>query len=122
MPWRPATSAIVLGSAPGAAATSRTNVSKPAGDPTTSQRAPSVPARYVCGTPRGALEAMRADVADVAARLDVAEAVAATLPHRERYLRLVHALGRRILAAHLDWLDDVERELGGAGGSVRDGR
>lgn len=59
------------------------------------------------------LEAMRADIADVAARLDVAEAVAATLPHRERYLRLVHALGRRILAAHLDWLDDVERELGG---------
>src|ERR671918_670706 len=61
------------------------------------------------------LAAMRADIADAAARLDVAEAVAATLPHRERYLRLVHGLGRRILDAHLDWLDDVERELGGQG-------
>jgi DNA-binding PadR family transcriptional regulator len=58
------------------------------------------------------LQAMRADIADATARLDVAEAVAATLPHRERYLRLVHGLGRRILQAHLDWLDDVERELG----------
>jgi DNA-binding PadR family transcriptional regulator len=61
------------------------------------------------------LAAMRSDIADAAARLDVAEAVAATLPHRERYLRLVHGLGRRILDAHLDWLDDIERELGGQG-------
>jgi PadR family transcriptional regulator AphA len=58
------------------------------------------------------LTGMRADIAAAAARLDVAEAVAATLPHRERYLRLVHALGRRILAAHREWLDEVERELG----------
>lgn len=70
------------------------------------------------------LAAMRTDIADATARLDVAEAVAATLPHRERYLRLVHGLGRRILAAHLDWLDEVERELGptrrsGKGRSLR---
>ncbi|MGH3030897.1 MAG: hypothetical protein ACRDNE_09060 [Gaiellaceae bacterium] len=58
------------------------------------------------------LAAMRADIADLAARLDVADAVAVTLPHRERYLRLVHGLGRRILAAHLEWLDEVARELG----------
>jgi DNA-binding PadR family transcriptional regulator len=58
------------------------------------------------------LRAMRSDIADAAARLDVAEAVAATLPHRERYLRLVHRLGRALLDAHLHWLDDVERELG----------
>lgn len=61
------------------------------------------------------LRAMRADIADVAARLDVAEAVSATLPHRERYLRLVHLLGRGLLRTHADWLDEVERELGRPG-------
>ncbi len=59
------------------------------------------------------LQAMREDIADVTARLDVGEAVAATLPHRERYLRLVHQLGRGLLRAHEEWLDSVERELGG---------
>jgi PadR family transcriptional regulator, regulatory protein AphA len=58
------------------------------------------------------LQAMRTDIADASARLDVAEAVAATLPHRERYLRLVHRLGRALLETHLHWLDEVERELG----------
>jgi len=43
--------------------------------------------------------------------MNIADAVAQTLPHRVRYLRLVHSLGRRILATHLDWLDEVEREL-----------
>jgi PadR family transcriptional regulator AphA len=59
------------------------------------------------------LQAMRADIADAFARLDVADAVAATLPHRERYLRLVHTLGRALLDVHARWLDEVERELGG---------
>jgi DNA-binding PadR family transcriptional regulator len=63
------------------------------------------------------LRAMRADIADAHASLDVAAEIAGTLPHRERYLRLVHALGRRLLVAHEDWLDDVERELGDAKGS-----
>jgi DNA-binding PadR family transcriptional regulator len=60
----------------------------------------------------GSLEAMREDISEAGTRLDAAEAVAATLPHRERYLRLVHRLGRTLLAAHADWLDEVERELG----------
>ena len=59
------------------------------------------------------LQAMRDDIADVTARLEVGEAVAATLPHRERYLRLVHQLGRGLLRAHEEWLDSVERELDG---------
>ena len=59
------------------------------------------------------LQAMREDIADVTARLEVGEAVAATLPHRERYLRLVHQLGRGLLRAHEEWLDSVERELDG---------
>lgn len=59
------------------------------------------------------LQGLRGDIADVSARLDIAEAVAKTLPHRERYLRLVHSLGRAVLRVHLEWLEDVERELGG---------
>jgi hypothetical protein len=37
--------------------------------------------------------------------------MAEALPHRRKYLMLGHSLGRRLLAAHLDWLDEVEREL-----------
>ena len=57
------------------------------------------------------LEALRAEIADVRARLEVAEAIAVTLPHRVRNLRLVHRLGRALLDAHEEWLGDVEREL-----------
>jgi DNA-binding PadR family transcriptional regulator len=59
------------------------------------------------------LRAMRAEIEQERIKLEAAEEIAATLPHRERYLRLVHGLGRRLLDAHDDWLDDVERELGG---------
>ena len=34
-----------------------------------------------------------------------------TIPSRERYLLLNHSLARRIVKAHSDWLDEVEREL-----------
>jgi DNA-binding PadR family transcriptional regulator len=57
------------------------------------------------------LGALRTDITDLLGRLDVAEAVAATLPHRERILLLNHRLARSVLQAHLDWLDAVEREL-----------
>jgi DNA-binding PadR family transcriptional regulator len=63
-------------------------------------------------TLRTSLGAMRGDIEDAYGKLDAAEAIARTLPHRERYLLLVHGLGRRLLAAHEEWLDDVERELG----------
>lgn len=58
------------------------------------------------------LKGLRADIAELSARLDVAEEVARTLPHRERYLRLVHSLGRKLLRAHEGWADEIERELG----------
>ena len=45
-------------------------------------------------------------------RLDAAEAIATTIPGREHYLLLNHRLARRIVKAHIDWLDEVERELG----------
>ena len=58
------------------------------------------------------LAGLRAEIADLLARIDVAEAMAATIPHRERYLRLNHRLARRIVEAHLEWLDEVESGLG----------
>jgi DNA-binding PadR family transcriptional regulator len=57
------------------------------------------------------LGGLRNEIADLFARLDVAEAMAPTLPHRARYLLLNHRLSRRIVQAHADWLDEVEREL-----------
>ena len=58
------------------------------------------------------LRGLREEIADISARLDAGEAIAATIPSRERYLLLNHRLARRIVKAHIDWLDEVERELG----------
>jgi PadR family transcriptional regulator, regulatory protein AphA len=58
------------------------------------------------------LEHMREDIAAARANLDLAEEALAALPHRERYLRLVHAYGRALLDMHERWLDEAERELG----------
>lgn len=58
------------------------------------------------------LRGLRAEIADLEARLDVAEAVAETLPGRKAYLLLSHALARALVRAHGEWLDEVERRLG----------
>jgi len=58
------------------------------------------------------LQGLRGQIAEIRALTDAAEAIAPAIPHRERNLRLVHSLARRTLAAHEEWLDDVERELG----------
>jgi DNA-binding PadR family transcriptional regulator len=58
------------------------------------------------------LRALRDEIADISARLDVAEGVAGTIPSRQRYLLLNHRLARRIVQAHMEWLDEIERELG----------
>src|SRR5262249_16637265 len=57
------------------------------------------------------LEGLRAELRDLSARLDAADEVAANLPHRARYLLLVHSLGRKLVRAHEEWADEVEREL-----------
>jgi hypothetical protein len=49
--------------------------------------------------------------ADLFERVAEAEASAATLPHREKYLLLVCGFLRRLLELHLDFIDEVEREL-----------
>jgi DNA-binding PadR family transcriptional regulator len=60
---------------------------------------------------RESISALRAEIADLSARLDEAEAVAEALPHRAKYLALNLVLARRLLEAHRAWVDDVEREL-----------
>jgi hypothetical protein len=40
-----------------------------------------------------------------------AKTAAKRLPHREKYLMMGHRLSRRLLDAHLEWLDEIEREL-----------
>jgi DNA-binding PadR family transcriptional regulator len=57
------------------------------------------------------LRAMRDEIVDLRARLDVADAVAETLPHRRKYLNLNARLARRLLQAHSEWLDEIEQEL-----------
>jgi PadR family transcriptional regulator, regulatory protein AphA len=59
----------------------------------------------------GSLTTLRAELAEQRARFDETERIAVTLPHRARYLRLVHRLGRLLLDAHEQWLDEVEAEL-----------
>jgi PadR family transcriptional regulator, regulatory protein AphA len=61
------------------------------------------------------LTALRDELRDLGRLLDEAEAVSATLPHRARHLRLVHSLGRKLVAAHDEWLDELEQGLDQAG-------
>jgi DNA-binding PadR family transcriptional regulator len=59
------------------------------------------------------LQPLREEIAELAAGIDLDERLAPTIPHRERQLKLVRSLGRRLLQAHAEWIDEVERELGG---------
>ena len=67
------------------------------------------------------LEAVRAEAAAHLALIEVGEALARSLPHREQALTLNHRLARRLVQAHLDWLDEVEQELGPRRGRRRGG-
>jgi PadR family transcriptional regulator AphA len=58
------------------------------------------------------LGGLRTELDGLDAALDRAEEVAAAIPHRAVALRLNHRLARRLVEAHRDWLDEVERELG----------
>src|SRR6266511_1442748 len=60
---------------------------------------------------RRGIVALREDIADLLDRLEQSEASAQTLPHRRKYLLLVSAFLRRLLDLHLEFVDDVEREL-----------
>jgi DNA-binding PadR family transcriptional regulator len=58
------------------------------------------------------LQQLRVDIDRIGAMVAENEARAHRLPHRTRYLLLQQDLARRVLQAHRDWLDNVERELG----------
>jgi DNA-binding PadR family transcriptional regulator len=60
---------------------------------------------------RESIATLREDIADLLARLDETEANAETLPHRRKYLLLVTGFLRRLLDLHLEFVDEVEREL-----------
>lgn len=55
---------------------------------------------------------LRQELAEMTERLDAGEEIAETVPNREAYLLLNHRLARRIVEAHSEWLDEVERTLG----------
>ena len=57
------------------------------------------------------LEVLGDDIAEKRELIAEARERAGSLPHRERYLRLVHRLGDLLLDAHEQWLDEVEQEL-----------
>jgi DNA-binding PadR family transcriptional regulator len=61
---------------------------------------------------RESISALRDELVELEGLMDAADAAAATLPHREKYLRLNHRLARRLIDAHREWVDEVERELG----------
>jgi DNA-binding PadR family transcriptional regulator len=63
---------------------------------------------------RESMATLRDDIADLQARVDEAEASAAALPHRRKYLLLVTAFLHQLLELHLQLVDDVERELDGS--------
>jgi DNA-binding PadR family transcriptional regulator len=58
------------------------------------------------------IQALRLEIADLLAGIDEDERRAPSIPHRQRQLKVVRSLGRRLLLAHLDWIDEVEHELG----------
>ena len=57
------------------------------------------------------LQRLRADISDMSRLVATNIERASGVPHRTRYLLLQQDLGRRLLQAHSDWLDNVEREL-----------
>jgi PadR family transcriptional regulator AphA len=57
------------------------------------------------------LQQLREDIDQMSAVIATNIARAPSLPHRARYALLLQDLGRRLLDAHADWLDAVEREL-----------
>lgn len=60
---------------------------------------------------RKSMATLRADIADLQERLDDTGATAERLPHRRKYLNLVIAHLRRVLALHLELVAAVEAEL-----------
>ena len=63
------------------------------------------------GVTRESIGTLREDIAALQRQLDEMEARAADLPHREKYLVMTARFLRRLLEVHLEFVDEVEREL-----------
>ena len=57
------------------------------------------------------ISTIRDDIGDLYTRLEESETFARTLPSRTKYLLLVFGFLRRLLDLHLEFVDDLEREL-----------
>jgi PadR family transcriptional regulator, regulatory protein AphA len=60
---------------------------------------------------RESIATLRDDIADLLPGLEASVAAAEALPHRSRYLLLVHGFLRRLVDLHLELVDEVERDL-----------
>ena len=60
-----------------------------------------------------AVTSLRPELQRMLAAIEQAQVDAVSVPHRTRYLLLNHRLARRMLEAHLAWVDEVEQELEG---------
>ena len=70
---------------------------------------------------RSGIAAVRDDITDMLDRLEQSEASAEALPHRRQYLLLVNGFLRRLLDLHLEFVDEVERELDADGSRTPSG-
>jgi hypothetical protein len=68
---------------------------------------------------RESMLTLRADLAELEARVGEAEASAESLPHRRKYLLLVTSFLHKLLDLHRELVDEVERELDGRGDEPR---
>ena len=60
---------------------------------------------------RASIATLREDIADLFERIEENEESARLLEHRTKYLLLTASFLRRLLDLHLEWIDEVEREL-----------
>ena len=60
---------------------------------------------------RASIATLREDIADLFERIAENEESARLLEHRTKYLLLSTSFLRRLLDLHLEWIDEVEREL-----------
>jgi DNA-binding PadR family transcriptional regulator len=60
---------------------------------------------------RESIAALRHDIRDLSRKLDESEATAGMLQDRRKYLLLVYGFLRRVLEAHIELVNEVEREL-----------
>ena len=63
------------------------------------------------GPTSASIATLREDIADLFERIDENEESARRLEHRTKYLLLSTGFLRRLLDLHLEWIDEVEREL-----------